>query len=138
MIDGTGATVTVSGNNAVRIFDVIDGTTTLTVKSLALVNGFAGAAGQRGGAIATTGALVVDTVTFGANRADDGGGAIFVGRLSGTLGRATILNSTFSGNRVTGAGAVGGGAISSPAIRACRRWRRCNCKTARSPAISQT
>ncbi|HEY1325791.1 MAG TPA: choice-of-anchor U domain-containing protein [Casimicrobiaceae bacterium] len=110
-IDGTGASITVSGGGATRIFDVTDGATTLTVRNLALANGSANSGSQRGGAIATTGALVVDTVSFTGNRAVDGGGAIFVGRSAGTLGSATVRNSVFVGNSVTGTGGVGGGAL---------------------------
>jgi predicted outer membrane repeat protein len=110
-IDGAGASITVSGGNATRIFDVTDGTATLTVRNLVLANGSASSGSQRGGAIATAGALVVDTVTFTGNQAADGGGAIFVGRTAGTLGSAVVRNSLFFGNLVTGASGTGGGAV---------------------------
>jgi predicted outer membrane repeat protein len=110
-IDGAGASITVSGGNAARIFDVTSGAATLTVRNLVLADGSATSGSQRGGAIATTGALVVDTVSFVSNRAVDGGGAIYVGRSAGTIGSALVQNSVFVGNSVTGPGGVGGGAL---------------------------
>ena len=109
-IDGAGTTVVVSGSNA-RIFSDTDGTTTLIVRNLTLENGRANAGSSRGGAIATSGAVIIDSVWFRGNQAVDGGGAIYVARAAGTLGRATIRNSAFTGNSVTGAGGAGGGAI---------------------------
>jgi uncharacterized repeat protein (TIGR01451 family) len=107
---GPGASsVTVSGNNAARIFNLTDSSKTFAISGLTLQN--AAAIGQ-GGAIATNGALVVDSVQFSSNQASDGGGAIFIGRtVLADLGTAIIKNSSFSANRVSGASGAGGGAI---------------------------
>ncbi|MGE5170198.1 MAG: choice-of-anchor Q domain-containing protein [Rudaea sp.] len=110
-IQGPGATqLTISGGNASRIFDLTDGTATLTLSGLTLANGNAG--GGRGGAVASQGALVVDGVQFQANQAGDGGGALSVSKNSASnAGRAVVRNSALVGNAVTGISGVGGGAI---------------------------
>lgn len=109
-IDGAGANLTISGNNASRIF-LLNSTsatpTSLTVQNLTLTNGYTN---DRGGAISTThqGVLTVDNVTFNNNVADKGGGAVF-SAFEGTL---TVTNSRFNGNVATagnderGAGAI--------------------------------
>jgi uncharacterized repeat protein (TIGR01451 family) len=107
---GPGASsVTVSGNNAARIFNLTDSSKTFAISGLTLQN--TAAIGQ-GGAIATNGALVVDSMQFNSNQASDGGGAISIGRAAlADLGTAIIKNSSFSANRVSGASGAGGGAI---------------------------
>ena len=110
-IDGGSAPgLTISGNNASRIF-LLNSTsvqpTTLNVKNLTLANG---RTGDRGGAISTThqGVLNIDNVAFNNNVADKGGGAIF----SAFEGSVTVTNSRFNANKGTaanderGAGAI--------------------------------
>lgn len=112
IIDGTTATnLTISGNNASRIF-LLNSTsvqsTSLVVRGLSLVNGNAGTG--RGGAIGTAGELsimVLDDVTFSDNRAAEGG-AVF----SAFRGVLTVSNSRFFTNDSTSANSEqGGGAI---------------------------
>lgn len=111
VIDGAGASnLTISGNNASRIFYLNSGiaaATNLTVKNLALADGYTN---DRGGAISTThrGVLTVENVTFRNNVADKGGGAIF----SAYEGSLTVTGSRFdanvavAGNDERGAGAI--------------------------------
>ncbi|MBD2327491.1 Calx-beta domain-containing protein [Alkalinema sp. FACHB-956] len=112
IIDGAAAAgLKISGNNATRILQLnsnVDFPTSLTVKNLALVNGFTR---DRGGAITTThkAKLTVENVTFSNNTADNGGGAIY----SEYEGSLTVTGSKFTGNKATagnderGAGAIG-------------------------------
>jgi predicted outer membrane repeat protein len=111
IIDGAGAAnLTISGNNASRIFQLNSNSvtpTSLTVKNLTLANGYT--SGQ-GGAITTThqGVLAVENVMFKNNVADKGGGAIF----SAFEGALTVTGSKFDGNKAIaanderGAGAI--------------------------------
>ncbi len=111
IIDGTGVSnLTISGNNRSRILLVNsnqDRPTTVTVKNLAMVNGYTS---DRGGAISTThrAVLNIDGVSFRNNVADKGGGAIF----SAFEGTVTVDRSFFGSNRATagnderGAGAI--------------------------------
>ncbi len=110
-IDGTGAAnLIVSGNNRSRILLVNsnqDVPTTVTVKNLALVNGYTN---DRGGAISTThrAVLNIDGVSFRNNVADKGGGAIF----SAFEGAVTVDRSVFGNNRaLAGNDERGAGAI---------------------------
>jgi predicted outer membrane repeat protein len=111
IIDGAGAAnLTLSGNNASRIF-LLNSTsvtpTSLAVKNITLANGYTP---DQGGAITTThqGVLTVENVTFKDNVADKGGGAIF----SAFEGSLTVANSRFDGNKAIaanderGAGAI--------------------------------
>ena len=110
-IDGTSAAnLTISGNNRSRILLVNsnqDVPTTVTVKNLALVNGYTN---DRGGAISTThrAVLNIDGVSFRNNVADQGGGAIF----SAFEGTVTVDRSFFGNNRaIAGNDERGAGAI---------------------------
>jgi len=90
--------VTISGNNASRIFNIDDSTPGLlnvSISGLAFVNGDAGAGD--GGAIYTEESLTVDRTIFVNNEADDSGGAIY----SNTSGKLIVKNSTFTGNTST-------------------------------------
>ena len=121
-MDGTGQTVTISGNNAVRVM-VIDVGASLTLNNLTIANGneangggifnngmltitnsaFSGnSVTGMGGGIFNNGTLTITNSTFSGNSAGSGGG-IYIGG-----GTATITNSTFSGNS---AGGDGGGII---------------------------
>ena len=84
-IDGSGATVTVSGNNTSRVFKIDDGADAtfrdVTIRQLTITDGVATDEGGRfdGGGILSFENLTLDTVTLSNNRAnannvDDGGG----------------------------------------------------------------
>jgi predicted outer membrane repeat protein len=110
-IDSAGVSgLTISGNNASRIFFLNSTSvtpTSLTVKNLTLANGYTR---DRGGAISTThqGVLTVENVTFNNNVADKGGGAIF-SAFEGTL---AVTGSHFNGNKaIAGNDERGAGAI---------------------------
>jgi len=113
-IDGTGQSVTLSGNNAVQVFTVYDVNLSLSLINMPLVNANGSAGQQRGGAILNYGTLTVTNSRFSGNSDScacplggvSGGGAIF------NLGTATVTNSTFSGNSAS-CGVCGGGAISN-------------------------
>jgi CSLREA domain-containing protein len=126
-IDGRKAKITVSGNDAVRVFRVEPGAV-FNLRNLTVADGnsFFGAgllnnggevqvwnstfsgnsASDNGGAIENSGggALTVTNSTISGNSAGGVGGGIL--NASGTL---TVTNSTFSGN--SSAGGVGGGGI---------------------------
>ncbi len=99
-IDGTGQTVTISGENSVRVLVVYF---SLTLINLNIANG--SATDYYGGGIWNTGTLNVTNSTFSNNKPaiNSGGGAIF--NQNGTL---TVTNSTFSQNSVPGLGSGGG------------------------------
>jgi hypothetical protein len=127
-IDSSRQSVTISGNNAVRVFTVNPGVA-VTLNALTITNGSAVDGGGiynsgtlivsnstfdgnsargdypgpnfGGGIYNNNGALTVSNSTFSSNGAYDGGGGIY--NKSGTL---TVSNSTFAGN-----GAARGGAI---------------------------
>lgn len=110
-IDGSGAAgLTISGNNASRIFYLNSNyvnPTSLTVKNITLANAYTS---DRGGAISTThqGILNIENTNFVNNTADRGGGAIF----SAFEGKLNVTGSKFEGNVATaanderGAGAI--------------------------------
>jgi len=95
-IDGSGQTVTLSGNHAVRVFTVNSGVT-LNLNRLTVADG---SAIYGGGIYNEGGTLNVNNSTFSGNTAggagfnSKGGGGIYNSRY-GTL---TVSNSTFSGN----------------------------------------
>jgi predicted outer membrane repeat protein len=91
-IDG-GGDVTVSGNDAVRVFEVGRGAE-LSLRSLTVSDGLAF---DRGGG----GALAVEGSTFSRNLSDDNGGAIYNDE-GGTL---EVSGSAFSGNDAANYGA---------------------------------
>lgn len=100
-ITGPGASViTVSGNNASRIFDIERAGVTpidVTITGLTLTNG----AANLGGAISSGEHLTLDQVVITGSVAAFGGGVY----LSGFYGaRLTVTNSTISGNTATVAG----------------------------------
>ena len=89
--------ITVSGNNAVRVF-VVNAGTFVTLDSLTIANG--NTPGD-GGGIYNNGMLTVNNSTISGNSAGNAGGGILN---NGTL---TVNNSTLYGNSATGNG--GGG-----------------------------
>lgn len=135
-IDGTGHSVTISGNDVTRIFNTTGGTVTLT--HLTLTHGYAGGGGAivnssaganltlrdstlsansafsgTGGAVdVDTGSLTVDGSTFDGNTSFSSGGAIF----STTTGSVTIRDSTFTNNVVTNATQAGGAIFSGSTL----------------------
>ena len=105
ILDGAGQNVTISGNNAVRVFLVQSGYS-LTLKNITVTNGYVGA-GYPGGAIQTFGTLNIENSTISNSRADLGAG-IYANDGS----TVTVTNSTISGNQAnSGANATGGGIL---------------------------
>jgi len=123
-IDGSGQNVTISGNNAVRVFRVRLGAT-LNLSKLTLINGSAGdldggggaynssgctlnisnsilsdnhSTNSGGGAIANFGTLTVENTKFSSNETTGSGGAIL------TWGTAMVHDSTFTGNSASAGG----------------------------------
>ena len=105
-LDGSGQSVTLSGNNSVRVFTVSSGVT-LTLNELTVANGSA----SYGGGIYNDGTVHVNNSTLSGNR------VYWYGTFSGlgggiyNQGTLTVSNSLFSGNVASGAlsGADGGG-----------------------------
>jgi CSLREA domain-containing protein len=102
-ISGPAGGITISGNNATRVFLVYSGAN-VTLENLTVADGDV----DNGGGIANGGTLTVSGCIFSGNAssggyASSGGGAI---HNTGTL---TVLDSTFSGNSA----AMGGGGIRS-------------------------
>jgi hypothetical protein len=98
-INGIGQAVTISGNSAVRGFNINSGAT-VSLNNLAVVNGVHD---DVGGGVDNLGTLYVTNVTFSGNRTQFGGGGIM------NVGVLVVADSTFSGNRVSSLGC--GGAI---------------------------
>jgi hypothetical protein len=119
-IDG-GGLISLSGNDANRIFTVNSGIT-LTLNNITLINGNAasGDGGAFGGAIHSDGGtLTITESTFESNNAGGGntggfGGAIFIDNGTLTVSNSTFSNSNTGGTGLTGFGSGGfGGAINS-------------------------
>src|SRR5213076_64531 len=104
-IDGSGQTITISGNNFAQVM-VVDSGNTLTLLNLAIANGRI--TGGDGGGINNGGTLNVTNSTFSGNsgtypsnnNGTPNGGGIY------NVGTVNVTNSTFSGNSTTG---IGGG-----------------------------
>ena len=103
MIDGTGHSVTVSGQNSVRVFDISSGVTA-QLNALTIANGYDG---LLGGGIRNNGTLTVTNSTFVDNSAYYGGGIFNYQNL-------TIINTTFTGNSAPGG--YGGGLYNSGSL----------------------
>jgi hypothetical protein len=104
-IQGSGG-LTISGNNARRIFRIASGA--VTISGLTITQGRANSSSSPagiGGAIYNAGNLTLDSCIISNNNADSSGGGIY----NFTGGMLTITNSTLSGN--TANGASGGGAL---------------------------
>lgn len=95
-LDGTGQAVTISGNNVSRIA-VVPPSASLTLNHMTIANGYTS---DHGGAILSSGTLVILNSVFSENSAYYFGGGIFN---SGTL---TITNSVFSGNTANKGGGI--------------------------------
>jgi hypothetical protein len=96
-INGTDAQVTVSGNNASRVFHVNTGDT-LGIIGLTFTGG---STNGDGAAIINDGALTVVNSTFTGNAAGSDGGAISTTATGTSL---TLINTTISGNTAAGSG----------------------------------
>ena len=101
-IDGSGHSITISGDDSVRVMEVNNTSGTVTLNELNIVDGAAPGGGY-GGGISNTGRLSVQNSTITGSAAAVGGGIYNVGTL-------TITDSTLSGNAATSAG-VGGGVV---------------------------
>jgi hypothetical protein len=104
-ISGPGAGVmTVSGNNATRVFDIV-GPSTVFISGLTIADGLVSSGS--GGGIFNGGTLTVTDCVISGNTATGGstGGGV------GNLGTLTLCRSTVSGNTVAGATVGGGGII---------------------------
>ena len=95
-IDGSGQSITVSGNDSVRVFAVASGAE-LTLNSLTVSHG---KTGSSGGAISSGGTVTVTNATFSHNSATVDGGAIL------SAGTLTVQNSTFTDNAAKRGGAI--------------------------------
>lgn len=123
-IQGPAHGITISGDGTYQIFSV-SAAGTLTLQGLTLTKGSA----SQGGAILNNGKLIVASVTFSNNNAASDGGAIYNdsnlnslwvtgstfisntaqvmgGAIRVAAGSATIVNSSFGGNRATSGGGV--------------------------------
>ena len=89
-IDGAGHSVTVSGNHAVRAFEILPDVT-FNLSNLSIADSGAGI-GYSGGGIYSRGTLYVTNGVFSGNRAQDGAG-IYI-----DLGTASVTDSTFTNN----------------------------------------
>jgi hypothetical protein len=87
-IDGGSADITLSGNNAVRVF-VVGNSAKLTLNNLTVANG---RADNAGGGILNLGTLEVNNSTISGNRAGTFSGGIH------NVGTLTVNSSTISGN----------------------------------------
>jgi len=103
-IDGSNHSIALSGdsdddgNGDVRVFHVNNGSGTVTLKQLSIVNGSA-PGGDPGGGIYNEGTLSVVNSALSGNSAQDGGGISNHGAL-------TVQNSTFSGNSAQDGGSI--------------------------------
>ncbi|GAX41034.1 hypothetical protein NIES4075_20020 [Tolypothrix sp. NIES-4075] len=94
-ITGLGANkLTVSGNDAVRVFSINSGKT-VNIDGLTIANGKA----NQGGGIYNGGTLTLTNSTLAGNSASAGGGGIF-----NNNGILTLTNSTLAGNSASGGG----------------------------------
>jgi RTX calcium-binding nonapeptide repeat (4 copies) len=94
------ADITISGNNASRIFNQTGNLTDLSIQSLTLTNGNAGFLGSGGAIQAVSGTLSIADTTIKDSFAGAGGG------ISGSLTVVDVTNSLLSGNQAeyTGGG----------------------------------
>lgn len=95
-VDGSGLAVpiTISGNNAVGVFNVGPTVEDAILVSLTIIHGNR----EAGGGIFNMGVLTVTNCTVFENNAQEDGGGIF------NMGELTIISSTLSGNNATDGG----------------------------------
>jgi predicted outer membrane repeat protein len=103
-IDGTGQSITISGNNTVQVM-VINGGRTLNLNALTIANGMSSIGG---GALYTEGGTInVNHSTFSGNSAACGPGCgNYGGAIANFGGVLNVSNSTFSGNSADVAGGI--------------------------------
>ena len=92
-IDGGDDNITVSGNNASRVFNIDDGTTAVQSVSISDLTITGGSTNNRGGGIYNFENLTLTDSTVSANFASSDGGGVFNDRST-----ASITNSTISAN----------------------------------------
>jgi CSLREA domain-containing protein len=97
--DAAGNHVTVTGNNASRVFNINSGKT-VTIRDLSIIGG--NSAGNSGGGISNSGTLTINNSTISGNTTSNSGGGIF--NVAGST--LTITNSTISGNTANTGGGV--------------------------------
>jgi CSLREA domain-containing protein len=93
----TGGTLTVSGNNASRVFNITTGTVALNDLTITGGNADLGGGIEKDG----TGDLTLTDMTFSSNTTTGGGGALYV-----IAGHVTATNCSFTGNSSNFAGAI--------------------------------
>ena len=106
-----GGAVTVSGNNATRVF-VIDANVAAVISGITVARGSIGGASANGGGILNHGTLAVADSIFQGNYADLGGGAIY------NDGKLIVSRSTFDGDQAAffGGGIESGGTTATLAV----------------------
>ena len=110
-IQGPGANLlTISGNNASRIFNIAD-TFTVGLSGLTMSNGRVNAALSEGGAIQNNGTLTITASTISGNTVNGSGLNLGAGISNRTTGNLTLRDSTISGNSATGGASNDGGGI---------------------------
>ncbi|WP_193195738.1 choice-of-anchor Q domain-containing protein [Nostoc sp. MG11] len=103
IIDGTRANwLTVSGNNASRVFEISSGIT-VDIEGLTIANGYNSFVDTGGGGILNAGTLTLNNSNISSNSVDYQGGGIY------NSGNLTVKNSTISNNN--SGGFAGGGGI---------------------------
>ncbi len=101
-IDGTGQNVTISGNNAVRVFSVSSGVA-LDLTALTVADGNASFGG--GIVVDSNATLSASNVTFAGNTASGWGGGVYGGAVH-NQGMLTVIESAFSGNSAGDGGGI--------------------------------
>lgn len=129
-INGSGANITISGQNMTRIFGM-NNSLTVNISNLRLTNGLGSGTNAAGGAIriAVFDTVTLNNLTIVNNTASDGAGGVynqqstviinnstiasnvggFAGGVYSAFGTTTINNSVISGNRSTFGNGHGGG-----------------------------
>jgi hypothetical protein len=112
-INGGTADITVSGNDSVRVFQVVEGAK-LTLNTLTVSDGLANDSSpfnNRGGGVENSGGkLTINNSTFSGNSSVGAivgtglGGAVATQSISDRGGTVIVKNSTFSGNSADGSG----------------------------------
>ena len=91
-IDATGASVIVSGQSSVQVFNVGSGVTT-TINDLSIISAASSSLGRGGGIFSSGGNLTLNNDTISGNNAGSNGGGIY-----NSSGNLTLNNDTISGN----------------------------------------
>jgi predicted outer membrane repeat protein len=102
-IDGTGRSITLSGNNALRVLSVNSGAG-LALRNLSVTGGNVSGFNSEGGGIYSSGTLEVSNCTFSGNHA----GVFANGGAISNHGTLSVTDSTLSGNTAIENGRGGG------------------------------